>query len=523
MFTRSRRASTTFALFTAAGLLVGITGAGGCAGTEDPVLRDARDRARMSETTAQARPANLEPEPYYTVSSFAKVTPREERRAAASEPAPSTTTTVEGTVRATPESSVEATRARVVAWPTDSTTRSAPWSDTKAQVNPEFSIAPVTPTTAPTPRARQADPNDPANMQTQIMTRAMRTETSGTVRGAAVNVVQASFALEGADFDPDTSADGSKIVFASTQHRSTADLYIKDVQGRTVTQLTTDPGNDIMPRISPDGTRIAFASDRSGAWNLYVMPIGGGRAIQVTGTSADDLHPSWSPDGTQLVFSRMGQMSGQWEMWITDVANAGVSKFIGYGLFPEWCPTARSGASGGDLIAFQRSRERGDRSFALWTLEYANGQAGNTTEVASSPNAACINPTWSRDGQWLAFSTVPNASQWAATDAARPPQADLWMVDLGGTQRINLTSGLALNLMPRFGTGNKLYFVSDRGGTDNIWVMDTTPVMKLAALNGTPSAGHGATAKAEHAHEKTPEKAEVAGAHEEAQSPPDEH
>ncbi len=512
MLTRSRCAPITLTT-TIVGLLAGISLAG-CAATEDPVLRDARARAARPEprATVEDRAANLEPEPYY-VSSFAQVAPKQDRapRAVAT---PEPALTVEPVAR--PDGSVEATRARVVAWPADSTTRPAPWSDAKAQINPEFSVAPVAPAA---PRVRSADPNDPANVQTQVMTRAMRTETSGTVRGAAVNVVQVSFALEGADFDPDTSADGSKVVFASTQHRSTADLYIKDVQGRTVTQLTNDPSNDIMPRISPDGTRIAFASDRSGAWNIYVMPVAGGRAIQVTSTTADDLHPSWSPDGTQLVFSRMGQMSGQWEMWITDVANAGVGRFIGYGLFPEWSPAARTGPTGGDLIAFQRSRERGDRSFALWTLEYKDGQAGNTTEVAASPNAACVNPTWSRDGQWLAFSTVPNASQWAATDAARPPQADLWMVDLGGTQRINLTSGLALNLMPRFGTNNKLYFVSDRGGTDNIWVMDTTPVMNLAALNGTPTTR--ATASKAEAHPE--EKGGVEGGHEEAQVRPDEH
>lgn len=317
----------------------------------------------------------------------------------------------------------------------------------------------------------------------QAMAKGSSSDLDAGPRGGGVNVMQVSFAVEGADFDPAITRDGQKIVFASTQHRATADIYIKDVQGRAVTQLTSDPANDIMPSLSPDGSRIAFASNRSGAWNIYVMPITGGRAIQLTSGSADDLHPSWSPDGRQIVFSRLGQMSGQWEMWVTDVANTGASRFIGYGLFPEWSPTTGTGPQGGDLIAFQRSRERGDRSFGVWTVELKGGNAGNATEIAASPTAACINPTWSPDGQWIAFATVPNASAWTNAAEGRPGQADLWMVDLAGSSRINLTSGLAVNLMPTFGPKNQVFFVSDRGGVDTIWQMDTTPVVQLAALN----------------------------------------
>ncbi|QYU69197.1 DPP IV N-terminal domain-containing protein [Leptolyngbya sp. 15MV] len=326
------------------------------------------------------------------------------------------------------------------------------------------------------PTTRPAPTSAATEFYGQVMARSMAgaSDPARAARGASVNVQQVTFSMEGADFDPDISADGSTIVFSSTQHRPTADIYIKSVTGRTVTQLTTDPGNDIMPRLSPDGTRIAFASNRSGPWNIYVMPVGGGRAIQITATGADDLHPSWSPDGRQLVFSRLGAVSGQWEMWVTDVANQGAAKFIGYGLFPAWSPVRGTGPTGGDLIAFQKSRERGDRLFSIWTIEVKDGQAQNPTEIASSTAAACINPSWSRDGQWLAFATVADAAAWAASPGARPAQADLWMIDLAGTSRINLTSGLALNLMPRFGPDNRLFFVSDRGGVDNVWAMDAS-------------------------------------------------
>jgi TolB protein len=342
--------------------------------------------------------------------------------------------------------------------------------------------------------ASVSPPFNPAtSLYGEVMAKAMANSTQGTNMGGG-NFTQVSFSQEGADFDPSVSRDGSQIVFASTQHRTTSDIFIKSVQSRVVTQLTNDPANDVMPRTSPDGTRIAFASNRSGNWDIYVIPITGGRTVQITCDAADDLHPSWSPSGAQLVFCRLGEVSGQWEMWVTDVGNTGVARFIGYGLFPEWCPIGGTGAEGADRIAFQRSRERGDRAFGVWTVDYKNGEAGNMTEVASSPVAACINPAWAPDGQWIAFATVPNPSEWANSLESRPASADLWMADLNGTTRISLTSGKAVNLMPTWGPGNRLFFVSDRGGTDNIWSMDTTKVLALAranmksdpALAGTP-------------------------------------
>lgn len=327
-----------------------------------------------------------------------------------------------------------------------------------------------------------APPPSTASMQPEALSRSG----FGDTHGPGGNLSQITFALDGADFDPDVSHDGSRIVFASTQHRVLSDIYIKDVGSRVVTQLTNEPAHDVMPKISPDGTRVAFASNRSGAWNIYVMPITGGRAIQITSGTADDLHPSWSPDSTQLVFCRLGEVSGQWELWVTEVANNGIARYIGNGLFPQWCPVGGSGANGADKIAFQRSRERGDRSFSIWTIDYKRGQAFNATEIASSPTGACINPSWSPDGQWIAYAQVPNPGQWA--QAGRPPSADLYLVDLSGSNRVSLTSGVGVNLMPTWAGNNRLFFVSNRAGVENVWAMDTTSVMQLAQSNSRPTA-----------------------------------
>ncbi|MFM9996022.1 MAG: DPP IV N-terminal domain-containing protein [Phycisphaerales bacterium] len=310
--------------------------------------------------------------------------------------------------------------------------------------------------------------------------------TGGEATEGGANVSQVSFALEGADFDPDVSRDGRLIVFASTQHQPNADVYIKGVGSRVVTQLTSDSAQDLMPKFSPDGTRIAFASNRGGNWDLYVMPSTGGNPVQVTSTASPELHPSWSPDGTQLVYCRLGDVSGQWELWVTDAANSGVSHFLGYGLFPEWCPTRGTGEGGTDKILVQRSRQRGDRAFSIWTIDYRDGQATNPTEVAASGSAACINPAWSPDGRWIVFAEVPNPSRWDAIGSGRPPTAELWMADLNGGARVKLTDGPALALMPAWGPEGRVFFVSDRGGVDNIWALNATESVRLAAGMSQP-------------------------------------
>ena len=291
-------------------------------------------------------------------------------------------------------------------------------------------------------------------------------------------VSRVTFAEEGADFDPCVSRDGTTLVFASTQHRQNSDIYMKRTDSRVVTQLTNDPAQDAMPAISPDGTKIAFASDRSGNWDIYVMPINGGRAVQVTNDLADDVNPSWSPDGRHLVFSRLGQASGRWEMWVTDVSNPAIANFIGYGLLPQWCPVPGTGANGADRILFQLGRERGRRAYSLWTLDLLGGTTGNATEIATSFETALIDPAWSPDGNWVVYTEVPVSDDPESED--RPAWATLWMISADGEGKVRLTGGDSLSISPTWASNNRLYFVSDRSGSDNIWSLDLSPAVKSA-------------------------------------------
>lgn len=292
------------------------------------------------------------------------------------------------------------------------------------------------------------------------------------------NLRQITFASEGADFDPDIDPTGTLLAYASTQHRATADLYIKRISGTAVMQLTNDPANDVMPTFSPDGKRVAFASDRTGNWDIYMVDITGGQAVQLTNDLTHDLYPSFSPDGKQLVYCTHGAQSGQWELVVIDVENPAVKRFIGYGLFPDWSPQD-------NRILFQRARERGTRWFSIWTVELVNGEGVRPTEIAVSSNAATIAPTWSPDAKHIAFSTIVDPDGDTTT---RPTQADIWIINSDGSGRSNLTNSKFANLHPVWASDNSIYFVSNRAkdGQENIWAIRPERAIRVTQPAGQP-------------------------------------
>lgn len=283
-----------------------------------------------------------------------------------------------------------------------------------------------------------------------------------------------SLTEEGADFDVTIDAEGEHLVYSSTRHRKTSDIYRQRIDGSAITQLTDDEANDVMPALSPDGKTIAFASDRSGNWDLYLMDADGGPAVQLTNDRTHQIHPSFSPDGKHLVYSSLSDRTGQWQLVVIDVANPTTKRYIGHGLFPQWSPKDNT-------ILYQRARERGTRWFSVWTIELDDrGEAGSPTEIVWSSDFACITPSWSPDGKAVVFCTVTNPD--ADTQGDRPAQSDVWIAKANGNGRTKMTRGKFANLQPVWSGDNAIYFVSNRSteGVENIWALDPDDAIKVA-------------------------------------------
>ena len=280
------------------------------------------------------------------------------------------------------------------------------------------------------------------------------------------SLIQHSFCQEGGDFDPDISTDGTWMVFSSLRHAPNPDLYIKRIDGATATRLTSDPASEIQPCFSPDAAKVAYASNRSGSWDIWVVGVDGSNPVRITTDNANAMHPSFSPDGKRLVYCAYGSKSGQWELWIVHLDNPAVKQWIGYGVFPQWCPNADV-----PKIAFQLPRYRGDRWFSIWTIDLVDDEARYPTEIISSVHHACICPAWMADGSKLLYSTVGNAADRADTDSDIPSTVgqDVWMVDLDGRNNVRLTSGDSGNYSPAWAPDGRVFYCSDRTGVDNVW------------------------------------------------------
>lgn len=163
--------------------------------------------------------------------------------------------------------------------------------------------------------------------------------------------------------------------------------------------LTEDPAEDTQPAWSPDGTRLAFTSTRSGTEAIWTMPAGGTPELRLTGAvpPVSDTDPQWSPDGRLVAFTRTTRPPGSIgtppsAVWVIDV-RTGAAESVTPGLCcarrPRWSPDGRS-------IAFTLVGRGDDPSSAVWVVRADGHAARRVVDSAADPR-------WSPDGRTLAY------------------------------------------------------------------------------------------------------------------------
>ena len=119
---------------------------------------------------------------------------------------------------------------------------------------------------------------------------------------------------------PDISPDGKLVAFSYL-----GDIWVVDAVGGVARPVTMHEKHDIYPVFSPDGSKIAFSSNRHGSYDVFVVPVQGGRPTRLTFDSADDYVTGWSPDGKNILFSSSRSQNFPYAYELFTVPAAGIT------------------------------------------------------------------------------------------------------------------------------------------------------------------------------------------------------
>ena len=233
----------------------------------------------------------------------------------------------------------------------------------------------------------------------------------------------------GSDSNPEWSPDGTKIAFDSDRDGAyDRDVYVMDIATGEVSRLTNDddpsiPANleaDHSPAFSPDGTRIAFSSNRDTipeeayTERVYVMNTDGSELTRLTGGySHFQSDVSWSPDGTRLLLE--WGTDSRYDIGILNADGSGWSFPFPYTPFvderyPDWSPSSRK-------IVFTKGTEDRDDTTPMdvWKV---NPDGSDLKQLTNTPKVYETAPDWSPDGRLIAFERNGDLLSMRASDGS---------------------------------------------------------------------------------------------------------
>jgi uncharacterized repeat protein (TIGR01451 family) len=210
------------------------------------------------------------------------------------------------------------------------------------------------------------------------------------------------------DTDPSWSPDGTRIAFNSDRAQTGgSDIFVMNEDGSNQVSLTESgqiPGENFGAAWSPDGTKIAFTSTRGGDWDVFVMNADGSNETDITSPNQtlayDDMNPDWAPDGSKIVFQ--GVRDGAWEILLANPDGTGEQNLTAEDDPPyaniNWAPTF---SPDGSRILYMSQPNDGSNEWDIWVM---NADGSGKVDVLPDDAYEDVGPAWSPDGTQITFS-----------------------------------------------------------------------------------------------------------------------
>ena len=242
--------------------------------------------------------------------------------------------------------------------------------------------------------------------------------------------------------DPQISPDGTRVAFVVSTldreaNRYRSSIWMASSSGEEQPfQFTNGGGLDSSPRWSPDGSRMAFLSDRSGGNQIHVMAVDGGESEQITAGEDPPSDIQWSGDGDSIYFVRRtgtkfneetdtkvlktlrNRMDGEgfWDgrrrqIFSVSASGDGEPEQITEG---DWDSTQPAPSPDGKRLAFcsNRADDRDQTTrIDIWVQDLETG----ATEQITPGDGSYGSPAWSPDGSELAYTGHPVVEPWGPT------------------------------------------------------------------------------------------------------------
>lgn len=242
--------------------------------------------------------------------------------------------------------------------------------------------------------------------------------------------------------------------------------------------LTSGAGMEHTPSLSPAEDYVAYSmrsSERNGEASIYLHRIGGNRPIELTADMVgDELAPRFSPKGDRIAF-RSGRLGQPGSLYIMGATGESRRRLDVDGFAPDWSPDGRR------IVCSTESYTEPHGRPTPGALVVIDVETGDSEQIYAGD---AVDPRWSPNGEWILFWTV------GVVDAEGRFQItgrrDIGVVRADGTEPRLVTDDLEFDWSPAWSDGGrKILFSSNRGGPMALWELDFDP--ETGALGDTPT------------------------------------